>query len=89
MKRNKVALASGLLLASSLALAGCGSSPGQTTTGATGKPQSGGTLVMALPPATNINWYFPLMNGLDDSLYNAWVQNMMYKPLITLNGSGL
>lgn len=88
MKRNKVALASGLLLASSLAMAGCGSSPSPTTTGAVGTPQSGGTLVMALPPATNINWYFPLMNGLDDSLYNAWVQSMMYKPLITLNGNG-
>lgn len=28
------------------------------------------------------------MNGLQDSLYNAWVQNMMYKPLFSLNSNG-
>ena len=88
MKRNSVALASGLLLASSLALAGCGSSTSPSATPKSTTPQYGGTIVTALPADTNVNWYFPLMNGLQDSLYNSWIQDLMYKPLFSLNGNG-
>ncbi len=86
---KKIALASGLVLSASMLLAGCGTTSTTTpSNSAAGKPQYGGTVVMALPADSNITWYFPLMNGLQDSLYNGWVQNFMYKPLLTYNNDG-
>ncbi len=86
---KKIALASGLVLSASMLLAGCGTTSTTTpSSSAAGKPQYGGTVVMALPPDTNVTWYFPLMNGLQDSLYNGWVQDYMYKPLLTYNNNG-
>ncbi len=90
MKRTSknIALTSALVLTAGLALAGCGTTSNTSTPPPSTKPQKGGTVVMALPADTNVNWYFPLMNGLDDSLYNAYVQNLMYKPLISLHSNG-
>ncbi len=87
---KKIALASGFVLASSMLLAGCGttSTTSTTSSSAVGKPQYGGTVVMALAPDSNVTWYFPLMNGLQDSLYNGWVQSFMYKSLLTYNNNG-
>jgi peptide/nickel transport system substrate-binding protein len=43
---------------------------------------------MALPPQTDINWYFPLFDIPSDSLYSAWGLNMEYHSLIQLNNNG-
>ncbi|WP_053959080.1 peptide ABC transporter substrate-binding protein [Sulfobacillus thermosulfidooxidans] len=93
MKRNtskKITLASALAVTASLALAGCGSTPTTTSqpSSASLKPQSGGTIVMALPADSNVTWYFPLMDGPSDSVYNAWVQSLMYKSLFTIGPTG-
>jgi peptide/nickel transport system substrate-binding protein len=86
---KKITLASALVVTASLALAGCGTTTTTSQAHPTSlKPQSGGTVVFALPADSNVNWYFPLMNGLNDSVYNAWVQNLMYKSLITLHSTG-
>ncbi len=45
-------------------------------------PQYGGTLVWALPEQADINWYLPLANGANDSLYNFQLLNQMYLPLV-------
>ncbi|POB10902.1 ABC transporter substrate-binding protein [Sulfobacillus sp. hq2] len=85
---KKIALASGLVLSASMLLAGCGTTTTTSPSSAVSKPQYGGTVVMALPADSNITWYFPLMNGLQDSLYNGWVQSFMYKGLLTYNNNG-
>ncbi|NMP24999.1 peptide ABC transporter substrate-binding protein [Sulfobacillus sp. DSM 109850] len=63
--------------------AGCGSS---TQTGASSsKPVSGGTLTVALPSQTNLDWYLPIYDAASDQMYNSWLNNQIYKPLIHLN----
>ena len=42
----------------------------------------GGTLVFALPPQTQIPWYFPYTNASNASLYTAQLLNQMYMPLM-------
>lgn len=48
----------------------------------------GGTVVMALPPLTSINWFQPIRPVAYNSLYDAWVSNMMYKGLYRVNSKG-
>jgi peptide/nickel transport system substrate-binding protein len=50
-------------------------------------PQYGGTIVYALPPATNIAWYFPIRNNANDSLYVAQLTHLLYEPLIYINNN--
>lgn len=45
-------------------------------------PQYGGTLVWALPEQADINWYFPLANSSNDSLYNFQLLDQLYLPLL-------
>ena len=45
-------------------------------------PQYGGTLVWALPEQADINWYLPLANSANDSLYNFQLLDQMYLPLV-------
>lgn len=46
------------------------------------------TVVMALPPQVNINWYFPIVTIPSNSLYSGWDWNMGYHNLIQLNNNG-
>ncbi len=48
----------------------------------------GGTVVMALPTLTSINWYQPLRPVAYNSLYDAWASSMMYKGLYRVNSQG-
>ncbi|MCY0900866.1 MAG: ABC transporter substrate-binding protein [Firmicutes bacterium] len=41
----------------------------------------GGTIVDALPPQVDINWYLPLRPNAYNSLYDAWASGLMYKGL--------
>lgn len=50
-------------------------------------PQYGGTLVYALPPQTQIPWYFPYTNAANASLYTAQMLNLMYKPLLYVDAN--
>jgi peptide/nickel transport system substrate-binding protein len=43
---------------------------------------SGSTLVFALPPQTQIPWYFPYTNASNASLYTSQLLDQMYMPLI-------
>jgi peptide/nickel transport system substrate-binding protein len=42
----------------------------------------GGTLTVALPPATRITYLFPITPANDQSNYNFQVQYLLYKPLL-------
>jgi peptide/nickel transport system substrate-binding protein len=46
------------------------------------------TVVMALPPQTDINWYFPIVDIPSNSLYSGWSWNMEYHNLIQLRNTG-
>ncbi len=86
MKTSRIALAGALTIGLAAAAAGCGSGGTSTANNTpTTKPVSGGTIVYALPPATNINWYFPLATSGNNSLYNAQLTTQLYKPLIWIN----
>lgn len=49
---------------------------------------NGDTVVMALPSQVNLNWFNPIVDIPDNSLYNAWVWNQLYHPLIQLKNNG-
>lgn len=77
-------------------LAGCGtSSPSNSGNGTTGgstgtssaTPKAGGTIDFALPPQTNLNWFLPITNAADDSLYNTQLVDQLYKPLLWINNN--
>ncbi|QRF24766.1 peptide ABC transporter substrate-binding protein [Alicyclobacillus sp. TC] len=85
-----VAMAAG----TALLVTGCGTSTNNTSnssnsTSSTSQltPQKGGTITVALPPQTDLNWYFPLVNSSYDSLYNFQMIDMLYKPLIWIGSN--
>ncbi len=49
--------------------------------GAHHRAPSGGSLVFALPPQTQIPWYFPYTNSAEARLYTAQLIDQMYMPL--------
>jgi len=59
ISRSKV-LAVGMTLGMTALVAGCGSASTNSNSATSTGPISGGTIVAALPPQTNITWYFPL-----------------------------
>jgi peptide/nickel transport system substrate-binding protein len=79
--RHRTVLAAGVAaLAWALAAAGCSSSS-PTATGST-TPVSGGTAVMAEPPAATPNYIFPYTSSTYISDLNGFdFQNLMYRPL--------
>ncbi len=87
MKFRTMTLASVALTVGITTLAaGCGTTT--TTSAGAGHPltpHKGGTLTVALPSDTNINWYIPMTNAANDQVYNGWLQDQIYKPLIHLN----
>ncbi len=87
MKARSLTLASAALAVGIATLAaGCGSSTTVSKTGTTPTtPQKGGTLTVALPPQTNLDWYLPINTASSDQIYNGWMDNQIYKPLIFLN----
>ncbi len=89
MKLRSVTLASAALVAGVATLAaGIGSSTTPKPANARASVvHKGGTLSVALPPATNINWFIPITNPANDSVYNAWLQDQIYQPLIHLSNS--
>jgi peptide/nickel transport system substrate-binding protein len=75
------------LCAAALAAAGCASSPSSTATSSA--PVSGGTAVLAEPPATTPNYIWPYTPSADFSDINTDnLQYLMYRPLywFGLNG---
>lgn len=80
MKASRIAIASGLAL-SLVALMGAA----RVHTPSATKKAVAGTINVALPPATNLTWYFPLVNGSNNTVYNQQVQNELYLPLYYIN----
>jgi len=75
-------------------VAGCGTqqntssnSTTNSTQTTTQQPQKGGTLVVALAPSTNINWYLPLTNSANASVYNAALQILLYPGVIYIGSN--
>ena len=79
-------------------IAGCGASAGQPSaqsrnstapvSAASVQPvQKGGTLVVALAPSTNIDWYLPLTNAANASIYNAALQILLYPGVIYIGSN--
>ena len=84
MKARTLTMASAAVAIGIAALAaGCGSSTQSPASSA--KPVSGGSLTVALPPQTNLDWYLPINSAASDQIYNGWLNNQIYKPLIFLN----
>lgn len=71
------------------ALASCGGSrPGVTSQSQSSHIHRGGTVVVALPPLTPINWYFPIIALPYNSIYNVRVTHLMYKGLFHIGRKG-
>jgi peptide/nickel transport system substrate-binding protein len=87
MNTRRIALASGLALTLTALAAGCGVNPTATNARVAPavKPVNGATIVYALPTQTNINWYLPISNSADDSLYNFQLVDQMYMPLFYIS----
>ena len=84
-KRATVLASVALTVGIATVAAGCGAATtNPPASGATGV-QKGGTIIFALPPQTNINWYLPVTTAAFDSVYNTQLLNMLYKPLIWIN----
>ncbi|PSR24073.1 MAG: ABC transporter substrate-binding protein [Sulfobacillus acidophilus] len=81
MKARRVAMAGGLAL-SLIALMGAAKT---SNVNATSKAVAGGTIDYALPPATNLTWYFPLVNSSNDTVYNFQLIDQLYMPLLYIN----
>lgn len=73
----------GMALALVLATAGAG----VVSAHAVHKAASGGTLVYALSPATNIPWYFPITNNANASVDTALLSDTQFQPLVYVNNS--
>lgn len=83
MKQSIMAAGASMALAAALLSSGASM--------ATARPAAlphNNTVVMALPPQTDINWYFPVVDIASNSLYAAWLWNMGYQSLITLKPDG-
>ncbi|MHB1627786.1 MAG: peptide ABC transporter substrate-binding protein [Bacilli bacterium] len=50
-------------------------------------PAAGGTVEFALPAQTNLNWFLPITNAANDSVYNTQFVDQMYKPLLWVNNN--
>jgi len=59
-----------------------------TTAAPVAQAAAGGTVVVALPPLVNIDWYEPLLPAAYNSLYDSWAADLMYQPLLEINGKG-
>ncbi|MDI9259457.1 peptide ABC transporter substrate-binding protein [Alicyclobacillus sendaiensis] len=99
-KMRKRALVSGAAAAAIvLGVTGCGtaannaSSTTSSSNGATAASASAGeasvnpagVIDYALPPQTDLNWFLPIFNAANDSLYNAQIVDQMYIPMLVLN----
>ncbi|GMA65269.1 peptide ABC transporter substrate-binding protein [Alicyclobacillus fastidiosus] len=97
MKSRPMLLLAGVTTAVILAAAGCGNSTNtsstsnssntSTATSSGQTPQKGGTLVVALPPQTNLTWYFPLENSQNASIYNAELFSQMFMPVLYIDNN--
>jgi len=45
----------------------------------------GGTIAYALPSQTQLNWFLPINNAANDSVYNQQFNDQLYKPLLWVN----
>ncbi|SIS58058.1 peptide ABC transporter substrate-binding protein [Alicyclobacillus vulcanalis] len=74
-------------------IAGCGtqqnnsSNTTNSTQTTTQQPQKGGTLVVALAPSTNLNWYLPITDSANASVYNAQLQILLYPGVIYIGNN--
>ncbi|MCY0875591.1 MAG: peptide ABC transporter substrate-binding protein [Firmicutes bacterium] len=46
---------------------------------------SGGVITYALPSQTQLNWFLPINNAADDSIYNAQLVDQVIKPMLWVN----
>jgi peptide/nickel transport system substrate-binding protein len=82
--RQKLRLAAvGAVASIAMVAAGCGSSGNSNSNpNAGGKPVTGGTARIALPPGTTLSWIFPFYAITNSSVYNSeQFQWLMYRPL--------
>jgi len=88
MNRRSMVVASAVMVASlGIITTSCGTTTSPSTPSQSLKPQKGGTLIFALPPQTNLNWFLPITTAAFDSVYNTQLINMLYKPLILINNN--
>jgi peptide/nickel transport system substrate-binding protein len=82
-RRHRAVLAAGVAaLACALVAAGCSSSSPSSPMATGGTPVSGGTAVMAEPPAATPNYILPYTSSTYCSDLNSFdFQNLMYRPL--------
>jgi peptide/nickel transport system substrate-binding protein len=82
LRHRAVLAACGTALACALVAAGCSSSSPGSPAATGGTPVSGGTAVMAEPPAATPNYIFPYTSSTYCSDLNSFdFQNLMYRPL--------
>jgi peptide/nickel transport system substrate-binding protein len=89
MKKSVLAITGAALTVS---VAGILATFGGTSLAASGRPNatkhsSGGVIVWAMPPQTDINWYLPITDAEYDSVANGQLYEELEKPLIWINNS--
>lgn len=75
-----------MVAAVSMVAVGCGSAASKTSSATSA---TGGTVVQALIPLADVNWYLPLRPAPYNSLYNDWAENQMFKKLFHIGANGL
>ena len=84
MKYRSVTMLAAGTIASSLILAGCGSTSSATPTAAAKSP-IGNVATVALLPDASPNWWFPIESTTTFSDFNSEMNNMMYVPLLRIS----
>jgi peptide/nickel transport system substrate-binding protein len=75
-------------LAAAITIMTAAASCSSTSSPASGKPVKGGTVTVALPPATTYNWLFPFFSVTNESIFNVnQFQWLMYRPLYMFGGN--
>ncbi len=88
IKLRSAAILASALAGSSVILAGCGSSPTNPSASTAKAPASiGNTAVVALPPQTGLNWFFPIEPNTVYSVYNNQTVFNTYVPLISVTST--
>lgn len=82
MKGTRSSLFAALSTAGLVTVLLAGSSAASARTVRKAAPHTGGTIVYALPPQTNVPWYFPYTNNANASYYTALLGGLQYPSVV-------
>lgn len=84
-----MSVAIAMVTGTALLLTGCGSSSAtpSTSTPSSSTPTAGGVINFAESPATQLNWFLPIVPSSNDTVNNDQLVVQLYKPMLWLNNN--